>query len=62
MTSRDLSTQRPDWRFFAALSVVFAILVVVAAVSFQTEQKFSGLHAPAGVVNIKPVAAINTQN
>jgi hypothetical protein len=60
MTPRDLSQQRPDWRYFAALSIVFAILIVVTAVSFRTEQKFTALHSSSsgigGEVNVKTVA------
>ncbi len=57
MTSRDLSSQRPDWRFLAAISIAFAILAVVATISFQTEQKMAATHSSGAAVNVKPVAA-----
>jgi hypothetical protein len=56
MTPLDLRIQRSDWRFFAALSIVFAILVVVVAVSFHSDQRSASLHSPDSVVNFRPAA------
>ncbi|HEX4411785.1 MAG TPA: hypothetical protein VH206_23680 [Xanthobacteraceae bacterium] len=56
LSERNLRTTKRDWRFLAALSIIFAILVVVAAVSFHTDQKTASLQSHSGLVNGKPVA------
>ena len=56
LSASNVRTTKRDWRFLAALSVIFAILIIVFAVSFHTDQKTASLQSSSGVVNGKPVA------